>query len=170
VNLNGGDKTKLCSDEPLSINVMGGWIYYCTENGVYRIKTDGSRKRQLVVGNTSKAIVDGGRIYYSIVSKDYGAKLYSIKSDGSDRKKIGKDRVYSFNIANGVVYYSNAEDDGKLYSVKTDGTNRKKMCNNPSSAIHIVDGKVFYYDEDSSPIVLYKINPDGTGKKKIRFN
>jgi hypothetical protein len=77
---------------------------------------------------------------------------------------------YSYNVANGWVFYSNAEDVAKLYSVKTDGTGRKKMSNDQSSTIYIIGDKVYYYDEYASPFILYSINPDGTGKKKIGFD
>jgi hypothetical protein len=67
-----------------------------------------------------------GRVYYSNAG-DLG-KLYTVKTDGSDRQKLGDDRVASVWAEGDRLYCGviNTFSESGIYSIKTDGTDRRR--------------------------------------------
>jgi len=67
---------------------------------------------------------------------DDGGGLYTIKTDGSDRKKLNDDEAGGIWVAGNRIYYSN--DDGGLYTIKTDGSDRRKLNDEVAEIIGMV--------------------------------
>jgi len=135
-------------------------------------------------GNTNGNIANGGlvaaangRIYYSNVSD--GGKLYSMKPDGSSKKKICEDSASYINVMGNKIYYSNGSDKGNLYVINIDGTDRQKLYDNgffPGagvSFIHMVSDRIYFITYDGpGPIdrpiyALYSIKADSTDPQKL---
>jgi len=126
-----------------------------------------------IQGNTNGNITNGGlvaaagdRIYFSNL-KDSG-KLYVMKPDGSDQKKLNDDNSLSISVVGSKIYYINGDDDNNIYSMKTDGSNRRKLSNDGKVfRITMAGGRIYYSTSDGSAHALYSMKPDGSDQKTL---
>ena len=139
-----------------------------------------------------------GRLYLCGAGRDeYGfrtdgglSRIFSIKTDGTDFKKITADTKFlpsdsydgmaphftSCMIANNKIYVI---EGLKLYSMNLDGTGKKKLCDDDlPSGFYIIGDRLIYetctldfYDKNSyslgSDWRSYAIKLDGTGRKLL---
>lgn len=101
--------------------IISGAAFFKSKN------TSSIKQPQYFLGNTSGNIINNGLmayqegyIYFSNTSDKN--KLYRMKEDGSDKKKLSDDSCSFINVIEEWVYYRNASDGGKIYKIKTDGT------------------------------------------------
>jgi len=74
------------NNKGVSVN-HGGRTYFVSFRGIYSVKEDGSDMRKLSDDQVEYNInVVGNRIYY--INRDDGNKIYTIKTNGSDRKPV----------------------------------------------------------------------------------
>jgi hypothetical protein len=154
------------------------WTYY-SNSGLYKIKTDGSDKRQLSDDWVSFINVAGDRIYYR---KEDDKKIYTIKTDGSGLQNLNNDKSEYINVAGDRIYYRNGSDLGKIYTIKTDGSGRKKLNDDQSEYITVAGDYIYYLHviyEDAEPGLadydydeynIYKIKTDGSEDQKLCGN
>jgi uncharacterized protein YjdB len=255
MRLDGSEVTLLTSDEAVSINVVGDWVYYLSNKALYRIRTDGTQRTLLnsidavvnphVVGSTiyyisngsiyrmstagtsrtkisdessvAKIVVFGNQIFYTkhVPGEDYDCKgiyrmnldgsgkatitsdriegyrfllddngqtvyylqynpealnkknLYSIRIDGSNKKKLGTDYYTRLNVSGGYIYYvlwtamGNVQLDKGTHRMRTDGTLSMRISSNDWSLLY-VNGDYVYYR------YIYRVNKDGTGQVRLK--
>ena len=177
MNPDGSDKKKLSDDIAQYINVVGDRIYYSNgsnDNHIMTVKTDGSDYRFLTEDmstvNSSSLRVVGNTIYFLGYSENVKG-LYSIKIDGTDKKKISDHYPKAINIVDDLIYYINDESgnsDYKTYSIKTDGSDLKALTDDPSeinpSGI-MVEGDKIYYRNGSAAV--FSMNIDGSDHQQV---
>lgn len=90
------------------LNVLGDWIYYSTESGIYKIKTDGSEKTSVVQleGYPLDMEIQYENLYY-IKSSDH--KLYCNNHNGESEKCIYDKPVTEFICIDAYIYFVQAE-------------------------------------------------------------
>lgn len=114
-----------------------------------------------------EAVVVDGRIYYT--NWDEGQTLYSVKTDGSDIKKLSHEDAWRINVTGGRIYYASHESGKRgIYSMKTDGSDQKLLTNQRASDIHVLGDRIFYLDFTipisilSKPTAAVRINCTST--------
>ena len=105
--------------------VDGEWLYHCSENGLYKMRTDGMEETLISDDvKDSRINVDGEWIYY--ISPYGEAGLSRIRIDGSNNSKLCGDETWDISIADGWIYYMNTSGD-QVYMIKTDGSQQQKL-------------------------------------------
>lgn len=92
-----------------NLNVLGDWIYYSKNNGIYKVRTDGDLNQQIldVTMGVYKMIVNEKGIYF-INREDM--KLYFMCVDGTKVKRVLEDPIIAFCFArNGCLIYTTVE-------------------------------------------------------------
>lgn len=113
-NLDGEERLVLINilkkDSSTRFKIDGDWIYYTHPKGIYKIKTDGTKKRRIL--DETENIVDielmDNYIYYRIKND-----LYRINKYGNSRERITDEVWISYKVENDYIYYINR--DGNLY-------------------------------------------------------
>ena len=121
-----------------------------------------------VYGNTPGNITNfafvakqGDWIYYN------NDTLYKIKTDGTGKVQVNKDKPIFINVVGEWVYYVEVSSNkNEMYKVKTDGTSRTKLSNDIYMYMAVAQDWIYYanYSDEGK---LYKMKTDGTAKTKI---
>ncbi len=114
-----------------------------------------------IFNNGSSAIL-GDRIYFC--NSYDGGTLYSIKTDGSDMRKLNDDWTQWFHVTGSLIYYQNS--NGRICSMNLDGSGQLKLNDDNSGNINVVDGRIYYSNSDDG-FKLYCMNIDGSDRKKL---
>ena len=150
IRTDGSDRHKLMDDYARSINVAGDQVYYINgnEGKPYRVNKDGSNRKLLSEDCVEWICVFDNRIYYTMSGVKNGAKIYSMDTDGGDKKVI-KDltKVVTYEITRQL-----SKDMPKYRFVATG-----KTQNNEEWGMGFVMG-LKVYDEKDHPL-LSKDNP-----------
>lgn len=185
--------TNVLGSDPANINanrsfvtVQGDWIYY-NNDGLYKMKKDGSSTQRLSSDWADNLNVVGDWIYYvrgkpfkEIYQLEMPAyninqtyedvtELIKMRTDGTSKTVIKSgslvegdpNNVSRLFVAGAIIYY--ADDYGRLYTMDTNGKNQKKLLDQYEEVYFYQDW--LFYTTDSRQ--LYKIKQDGTQKKLV---
>lgn len=174
-------------DENLGIiSESGGFVYYITDENLYKIKNDWSEKSMVSENKTGSIFVAGDWIYYSN-SNDYGS-LYKMKTDGSMQSKLSGDDIKSIHVSGDWIFYDTQKsmedineakekykesfmekiEPGAVYKIKIDGSEKTKLTDTDWRCGNLkVFGDWILYECNGQ---LYKIKTDGSGKTLISEN
>lgn len=166
--------TQLITDRAWNLNLVGDWIYYSNwinpfQRGIYKVKTDGTKKTLIANEAVGKMIVRGNWIYYVRKTNTFSSEnnnLYKMSIDGSCRIQLNKDSVEDMVLSGDWIYYGNGSDSYKPYRIKINGTNRQKISDDETLFMTGINDKI-YYSNLSDGCSLYSINGDGTDRKKL---
>lgn len=111
------------------------------------------------IANYGLVAQSGDYIYYSNSYDKW--RLYSVKVDNTENKRLTTDSVQYINIVDSKVYFSNSSDNGRLYVIGTDGSGRKKLNDTRSEYINVVGDYIYYIDADSGWNIK-RMKKDGT--------
>lgn len=113
INLDGTNRqiliNDLVSDSSFSSEVYKDYIYYHQEDGMYRVKKDGTDKKKIINQSIQEFKIIDDHIYY----KSKG-DLYSAVCDGGEQEKIIEDSGLSFTKYKDNIFYLKYD---KEYSV-----------------------------------------------------
>ncbi|WP_236291477.1 stalk domain-containing protein [Paenibacillus allorhizoplanae] len=135
------------------------WIYFSTfeiighprdynlspDNGVYKMKTDGSGLVKLLSGiSIANMSITGDSIYYT---KQFDASnVNMVKTDGTGNQLAYKS-VWNYQILGDTIYYN---QESRLpvdfYEMKLDGSNKRKLMRNISSRYQVINNSLYYTD------------------------
>jgi hypothetical protein len=122
-------------------------------------------------GNTGGNIVNNGYIaqqgdwvYY--VNNNDGGKLYKMRTDGSEKKRLNDDMNWYINVIGEWVYYQNDTDGENFYKIRTNGSEKAKLGDDKIYYINMI-GDWVYYRNGSDGGKLCKIRTDGSEKKRL---
>jgi len=116
----GSDPVKINDDLAYCLIVVGGIIYYNSERGIHVIDIEGNYLYEVTSDRVNSIIVVEDLIFYVNAGDNY--RLYTINTDGSDRKKLADFDMMDINEAGGRLYINLWPDWVELYTIKTDGT------------------------------------------------
>jgi hypothetical protein len=144
-----------------------GWVYYngsidYSNNGIYKMRSDGSEKTKLIDGLHAQEInVADGWIYFI---GDKG--LYKMRTDGIGLSKLTDMTLFKdLYLEEGWLYYCDSSDGFYIVKIRTDGTERTQLTGG-ALFITVADGWIYYKNTDDD-LSLYKIRADGTDKTKL---
>lgn len=169
----GSEKTILTELEVDNFKIHDGWVYYDTrkgEDGLFRVSADGAVTEKLCNDNVSidSMTFDNTHIYYIRNGyypyvddhyEDWLGELYTIRYDGTDRRKLCEqpaDGIFLWGtrllVVNDTVFFQ-AKDSSALYAIKTDGTDEQLISKNADAILKTDSG--FFYEESNGTIYFY---------------
>lgn len=190
VRTNGKDKQVLAQKdwEIYSINVVGNYIYFVAfeptdeveaeatstayqKNRIYKMSLDGKELRVINDGNFSSEGVSiyvvKDRIYY--VGENYN--VYSMDTEGGDRKKINDNQTGFVGITDKYILYNDYaenptnEYDFVTYIMNLDGSNPRVVNGKRLYNPNLVGDTIYYVNSENNAI--HKVKVDGSGDEKI---
>jgi len=85
--------------------------------------------------------------------------LYKIRTDGSGKLRITRDKANNLLIENEWLYYVNESDHSMLYKIKKDGTERTNMAIDNIRYFTLFGDWIYYISKDN---VLKKVKTNGS--------
>ena len=159
-----GEKQLISGTNALGINVIGEWIYYVND-GIYKVKLDGTGTTKLNNTVSYKLYVEGEWIYYT--SEYWGGKLYKMKTDGTSKTKITNKDCTSYIINGEDVYYA-CSSNNLVYKCRTDGTGETVLCAGFGGIDLTLSGDRLMVVSNSGDV--QSVNLDGSGFKSFTSN
>jgi hypothetical protein len=129
INTDGENKTKISDSWMDYLSINNGWMYYLTDDKIYRMKLDGTDAMKVCDDGVYEFNVSGDWIYYSNDSDE--GKIYKIKTDGSTKTKVSDDISMRICLVDDWIYYDIDDSNDvwesiiKLCRIKTDGSQRQ---------------------------------------------
>lgn len=147
----------------------GDWQYMSVyDEGIFKIKNDGSEKVRLNDKAASYLNVSDGWLYYSNTyntSETEKQTLYRMKTDGSSKTRLTDHQVSYVNQMGEWIYYINITDGGRPYRIGLSGKNCQKLSNDPVITLYAEDGWLYFQKKADNK--LYKMRTSGTDVKKL---
>lgn len=149
----------------------GDWVFYAylPDQGLYKMKSDGSSRQKLCDGAVSNINVVDEWVYFSLSQKvdgKYINGIYKIKTDGTQKQKLCDDVVSCVNVVDGWIYYINESDLASFYKMRLDGSQQQKVHPHAMEFL-IVDNGWAYVEDGSENYTLCKMKVDGSEFQKI---
>lgn len=151
------------------ITGQGDWVYvYVWEDGIYKIKTDGTQKTRLVISKTFcySLNVIGDWLYYTTNSP---SGIHKIRTDGTGSTTISQARVYDGMIVTDAAIYYPASDffsGNRIMRMAHDGSGITVILE--STANFTIDGSRIYYAQpvvsDGPTAGLYSCDLSGNNR------
>ena len=170
----GKERKKIINEKGRDINVIGDWIYYMTDDGIRKIKTDGT-EYTFVNSDGYNMIVVGNWIYYDIFDAGNKSGLHRIKTDGTEEELlVWAYRIKGINVDKKYIYYlgqadSDATEEG-IYRVKLNGTGNEliyPMDIDDAYCDIVLKNKWIYFSDLEPKYGIYRIKTDGSKKECI---
>ena len=151
------------SDGPIKgdIAVKKGYIYYAKNDGLHKMRMDGSDAQLLFSGDLGEHIsVSGSWVYFTI--NDNG--LYRIPRDGGVSQLLQKGNIRGkFIVIGSWGYYASDEGLCRMYE---DGSYVRILVPDPSaSLINVTEGHVYFTKGDTND--LHRSWDDGDNQEKF---
>jgi hypothetical protein len=129
----GTGQVKICDDSALYLNLApDGWLYYKKingDNGIYKIRTDGTERSLVLEGYNDSPIVYGDYLYYLYKEKPFSEGVLCRRSlDGTTDEVVSLGKIDFFNIFQNTIYYFVIydRDHYELRKMNLDGSGDKK--------------------------------------------
>jgi len=131
----------------LEYYITDEWIYFSDQQGIGKIRTDGTGLAQILEGSGKKnpvapwydlfgeILVFDDWIYY--INYLDSTNIYRIHIDGTEPTKVNNDNSGNLHIAENWIYYINYDDGGKIYKIRIDGTERVKINDDRTDFIYL---------------------------------
>ncbi len=170
VNLEGGERTVICTDPAANLQLAGGKLYYQLANTdepkIYRIETDGSDKRPLTAERADYfCVADSGLYFRGIAERP---QLYRASLDGGGQSLFYDGDAYFMNLLGDNLYFvgdiieAGAYLGGRsLYRISAAGGEAAKVGVVEPALLNCA-GEWLYYSKAHSG-ELCRIRPDGSG-------
>lgn len=140
------------------VTKTGNWIYYAKEDGIYKIKSDNTKKiseRKSLYLN-----IEGKYLYFIEEENNSKFNLVKMKTNGKNKQILVEnidDKMIL--VKNGIIYYSQNKN---LFKIKTNGKDRKKISEQDILTYQIKDNTIYYVYTDGKDYLLTKMKLDGT--------
>lgn len=147
------------------IQVKDDWIYYRAMQGIYRIRKDGKKVRQLTENDASSMAVVGDWVYYQ--HKVLDGAIYRMRLDGGGEEKLCSESVGEMCVADdGWIYYANKTDRDQLWRMKVDGEARARLSKRRVGKLLAAGGSVWFTDLDNNS-ALSRMDLSGAGVEVV---
>ena len=150
-----------------SINVVGDWIFFGRETGIYRMLPNGANEEQLtsIRPSASSLTVLDGWIYYSshrtrVDGITSNSGIYRMRVDGTAHERINDETVAGITVYGEWVYFIAFNENLSIHRMKLDGTNRQRLNYDSSNYMNVCGNWVFFTNRDRDN-ALYKMQTDG---------
>ncbi|QGU94892.1 DUF5050 domain-containing protein [Clostridium bovifaecis] len=200
VNVITNEEYKLNKIPSSYLNIYEGWIYYISDDGIYKMAIDGSTNIKIrdledekifndvinLMGGTEcigfhSLNVTSNSIYYSATTNahvDDGIN-YIVKADldGKNAKVLtcpqesGVGNASKLLIDNDWIYFIGSYHTGGVYKIKTDGSNFTTLSSDFAQSIAVGNTKIYYLTEGfGEGNQVYSINKNSGVKNKLNID
>jgi hypothetical protein len=156
-----------------NIVVFEDWIFYTSNDGIYRIKNDGSELEKISDIFAHTLTVYNENVYFSSNNENLEG-LYKSELDGKNTIKIYNKAVNHFSIYENNIFFSNINDNYCLYKITTDGSNIEKLRSDSKDIListgtfDIFNGEIYFTNESlENTSYLFKMMLDTTNLTKL---
>ena len=124
-------------------------MYIGTDGNIYKMNLDGSNRELVSENGTGYLGINEKYIIYNALPNGESEETatdyvtYIMEIDGSNAREIanGK-RMYSVNIKDDYIYYTNEEK--QIYRIKVDGTEDTLICDAAAYNMNLLDDYIYY--------------------------
>lgn len=159
------------SNDCTEIYLINNWVYYIgTDYNIYRMSLDG-KNRELVLNNGTGylGITEKYIIYNEKNGENTGFVTYVADIDGKNCKPIIEDtRLYSVNIIDNYVYYTNSEKN--ICRVRIDGNDQAVLYKETAYNMNVVGQNIYYLNyvdatNANYTVCIYRVKTNGSTKE-----
>ncbi len=144
-------------------SIQGDWIYFGTSTGVYKTKTDQSKTVRLCDAVSGCYInVSGAWVYFVDSITHY---IYKVRTDGTDFKRFGDQKVYSLSVVSGYAFYTTSSGASNLYKTPVDKFEPTEIIKEDMTIFDpcVYEGRIYY------KYYLDLYSTDLNGKNKVCY-
>jgi Tol biopolymer transport system component len=108
----------------------GAWIVFTRNGSLFRIRTDGTGLRFLGVGDEADWSPNGKRIVFSLFSGFRSSDIYSMRADGTDRRRLTQSSAEEYAPAwspGGTRIAYTRGFEGDVMVMNADGSNKRRL-------------------------------------------
>ncbi len=103
IKIDGSNKTKLTTYDCNFPTIVDNFIYYLSDDKIYKMNLDGSNTQEIFNGHVLAWLnITNNHIYFSDINN---GGIYRLNLDGSEKKKISDDFAFKINIVDNWLYY-----------------------------------------------------------------
>ncbi len=169
VDISGKNRLILDGDPCLYSTQVGNYVYYIhydkkEASTLYRIKIDGSERKQVAKEPLIAVASDQKFLYYTGVKNNHD--LHRIDTTDESTITVIKGNFYNPIIADEYVYYMDADNNYALTKMNI-STQDKFVVTNDRVDCFNLSGSYLYYQRNGSSPALCKIKTDGTEFEEI---
>ncbi len=150
LSLDGSVNKKLMDVSALRLNGYKQNLIYIDSDAqsLMSLGVDGGDIRMLAQDVGELTLVAEDWVYFNKVTDNHS--LYRVKTDGSGEMKVGDLRVFSLNVHQGRLYFSDLNHNYRLSSAKLDGSDVRVIREDSSSDILFIHGWLYYLNHSDS--------------------
>ncbi|MDQ2086566.1 DUF5050 domain-containing protein [Herbivorax sp. ANBcel31] len=148
--------------------VLDEWIYYITDEGLYRINEIDSNIEKINNLSVHTFLSHDKKLYFSSYTED-SVGLFSSDLDGQNAKQIFSQNIPVFKVYNNKVFFSNYNYNYNLRKINLGNLNVKNITYNNTNlstsplAFDISNNKMYLIYNDS----LFEADIDGNNLRKL---
>lgn len=176
----GSNLEKLSNDTVMYLNADNNYVYYVRDNtnggstsadgkpsfpyfsynnnSLCRIDRDGKNCKILDEDPCIYATLIGNYIYYLHYDEDTATTLYKVKIDGTDRKMVSKNYMFTCSTDGQYFYTNGMQNDGNIYRFDTTNDTITSVYTCSSYKPIVMDGSNAYYLDVKKNNALVHLN------------
>jgi hypothetical protein len=165
----------------LYLHVIDDWIIFYCDDGLFRMRTDGSNLSPIIeIENfvTTVNICDDWIFYSYRYITDEGrlTRIYKIRIDGTGHTLVNEVSLLHYLVEDGWIYFSGYHGDYDtpgLYKMRIDGSELRRINDDYAAYLNAFDGWIYYLMLTSASERIniepgiYRIRADGTGREMV---
>ena len=164
-----------------------GWVYFGTEGVIYKMKTDGSERTELITVTEEEGMltaqnmrIKDGWLYFIMDGVNEGRyNIFKVLLNGEELTEIDaspefmriahlSSSIYDNLYQGDWAYITRRDDNNTLYSVYVPDGTHYKLCDDYVSK-YIFEGDWIYYINADDGNSLYKIRTDGMYRQHLAY-
>lgn len=159
----GSEKQRVAEGTAFTLNVLGEWIYFTSDNGINRVKLNGTEKTRLSPSESQWIFVTEDYLYY--LSGYNSGNIMRMTHDGKNPTVISKDTCRDVNFDNGRFYYTSGST---ICSVKIDGTDKQVHLSSISGThFKVNDGNCIISENIANTITTFTADGNNFNRARI---
>lgn len=169
----GSNLKKLSDDVANYINADDNYVYYVRNNvsenldyhffsfyrnALCRIPRTGGSVTILDTDPCNYATLIGNYIYYLHYDKEDASTLYKVKIDGTDRKQVAEEAVFTCCTDGQYFYYNGMAESGSVYRFDASNDSSKVIYDGNCYQPTVLNGNTLYYIDGDQNNALVCVN------------
>ena len=162
INPDGTNRTALADYIINPVAYYNGLIYYNGTVGdhyLYALNPADDTSQLVAEYNMWNPVAVDGYIYFMDLNKDYSLCRYSLNQNVIE--VLSNDRVQSFNVGSGYIYYQTMGDNAGLYCMLTDGSWSLQLAYGEYSDISMTSRYVYFKNYFDKSITYHSVLGSG---------
>ena len=159
-DLEGKEKIVVSPDWINPVGAQNGTIYFNgtgNDHYLYALNTANDSISTVYEGDVWYPTPDGDYVYYLNVADNY--KLCRYRLSDRSTETLTTDRVDTFNVYNGVVFYAkSSQQSPALMRMQGDGSGLETVAEGVYEKINIAGGKVFFRPFGETAVLMTEVN------------